>query len=123
MLENLIGSPSILPGLRVVDIFPVCQYLALPAVEGPGKDDFVFTATAVGSCEALRHTLVVGHPKFESYLLLGEAKCFGRVFDFEVDLVWGEHFGRHDDGGIVETAAKAMLLKRQNSLNHDKVSG
>lgn len=53
MLKDLIGRPSILSRLRVMDILPVGKNLTLSAVEGPGKDDFMFTAPTVRSRETL----------------------------------------------------------------------
>jgi hypothetical protein len=73
VLEDLIGRPTVLSALRVMDILPIRQDLTLPAVEGPGEDDLVLASAAVGPREALRKTFLVGNAELEGDLLLGEA--------------------------------------------------
>ena len=79
MLKDLVGSPPILARFRVVHILPIGQDLALPRVERPNEDDFVFAPSAVGSGESIVQGLVVGNAKLEGDSLFRESKGFGGI--------------------------------------------
>lgn len=74
MLEDLVRSPSVLPGFRVVNILSIGENLTLSRVERPDKDDFMFAPSAVGSVESIVQSLFVGDAKLEGDSLFREPK-------------------------------------------------
>lgn len=90
VLKDLIGRPSVLSRFAVMNVLSVAQNLALSAIEGPRKDDFVFAATAIGSILSGGYGGGIGDTKLEGDLLFGKAKGLGGVFDTVVDRVGAE---------------------------------
>jgi hypothetical protein len=70
MLEDLIGSPTILSCFGIMHVLPVCQDLSLPAVQTPREDDFMFTATTIRTGKSLVECGETRHTEFERNLLL-----------------------------------------------------
>lgn len=107
VLEDLIGRPSILSRLGIVNVLSVAHYLALSAVEGPNENDFVFAPAAVGSGLSAGNGGWIADSKLEGDLLFGKSKRFGSVFDAIVNLIGAEDF-RHDS--VVEDLARSMWI-------------
>lgn len=91
VLEDLIGSPSVLPRFGVVDVLSVAQDLALSAVQRPNENDFVLAPTAAGSRSSTRYCGGIGNTKLKDNPLLGKSKGLRSVFDAIVNLVRAEN--------------------------------